>query len=81
MTPLAALSQATNTGWKPKVLDDLRALGFVIVPVEATDGMRIAGAAAMNAHRVLGSRFKNGSPDIWRVMVAAYAAITAGSPI
>jgi len=70
MTPLDALSRATDKYLPDTVLDDLRALGFVIVPVEATEEMieRMAkGAGFFNQKR---------ATELAR---AAYATITAPS--
>ena len=68
MTPLDALSRATDKYLPDTVLDDLRALGFVIVPVEATEEMieRMAkGMGFFNQKR---------AAELAR---AAYAALTA----
>lgn len=46
--------------------------GYEVRPREATNEMRLRGSIEMNSHKILRSRFKSGSPDIWRAMFDAF---------
>lgn len=85
MTPLEALSRATDKYLPENVLDDLRALGFVIVPVEADEATIERMAKALFWNSVYHGYDKETLKSEWfrtnsihrANSRAAYAAITA----